>query len=127
MTSNSERSFAKENCRTVFAVLDHQCLRPHGQHLLRGPRQVLLIRQHLGFSIIDQQHIDQLQRFSQFGARTELAETLKLVNVLLINDTETKMLADEKNLPRAAQKVLAMGPQALGIKHGEYGWTIFLL
>lgn len=57
--------------------------------------------------------------------RRELAETLKLVNVLLVNDTETKMLAGESNLPRAAQKVLAMGPQALVIKHGEYGATIF--
>src|ERR1700682_2545602 len=59
------------------------------------------------------------------GAREELLETLKLVNVLLINDTEAKMLAAESNLPRAAQKVLAMGPQALVIKHGEYGATIF--
>jgi sugar/nucleoside kinase (ribokinase family) len=55
----------------------------------------------------------------------ELAATLKLVDVLLINDTETKMLAHETNLPRAAQKVMAMGPQALVIKHGEYGATIF--
>src|SRR5579871_6610152 len=55
----------------------------------------------------------------------ELAETLKLVDVLLINDTETKMLANESNLPRAAQRVLAMGPKALVIKHGEYGATIF--
>ena len=55
----------------------------------------------------------------------ELAGMLKLVNVLLINDTETKMIAREPNLPRAAQKVLAMGPQALVIKHGEYGATIF--
>ncbi len=55
----------------------------------------------------------------------ELAETLKLVNVLLINDTETKMLADDKNLPRAARKVIAMGPSALVVKHGEYGATIF--
>jgi sugar/nucleoside kinase (ribokinase family) len=55
----------------------------------------------------------------------ELAETLKLVDVLLINDTEAKMLASETNLPRAAHKVLAMGPQALVIKHGEYGATIF--
>jgi sugar/nucleoside kinase (ribokinase family) len=55
----------------------------------------------------------------------ELAETLKVVNILLINDTEAKMLAGEKNLLRAAQKVLAMGPQALVIKHGEYGATIF--
>ncbi|PYX44659.1 MAG: sugar kinase [Acidobacteria bacterium] len=55
----------------------------------------------------------------------ELAEMLKLVNVLLINDTEAKMIAHETNLPRAAQKVLALGPQALVIKHGEYGATIF--
>ena len=59
------------------------------------------------------------------GTREELLQTLKVINVLLINDTEAKMLASERNLPRAAQKVLAMGPQALVIKHGEYGATIF--
>src|ERR1700740_909215 len=59
------------------------------------------------------------------GTPRELAQMLKVVNVLLINDTETRMLAHEPNLPRAAQKVLAMGPQALVIKHGEYGATIF--
>ncbi len=59
------------------------------------------------------------------GAHQELLETLKLVNVLLINDGEAKMLAGEKSLPRAARKVLAMGPQAVVIKHGEYGATIF--
>jgi len=59
------------------------------------------------------------------GTRQELKETLKLVNVLLINDGEAKMLAGETNLPRAALKVLALGPQALVIKHGEYGATIF--
>src|ERR1700692_3177092 len=58
-------------------------------------------------------------------ARRELAETLKLVDVLLINDTEAKSLAGETTLPRAALKVLPMGPQALVIKHGEYGATIF--
>ena len=60
------------------------------------------------------------------GSRQDLGETLKLVNILLINDDEAKMLAGgEKNLLRAANKVLAMGPQALVIKHGEYGATIF--
>jgi sugar/nucleoside kinase (ribokinase family) len=59
------------------------------------------------------------------GSRPELAETLKLVDVMLINDGEAKMLAGETNLPRAAQKVLSMGPKALVIKHGEYGATIF--
>jgi sugar/nucleoside kinase (ribokinase family) len=55
----------------------------------------------------------------------ELMETLKLVNILLINDTETKMIANDRSLPRAARKVLALGPQALVVKHGEYGATIF--
>ena len=55
----------------------------------------------------------------------ELRNTLKGVNVLLINDNETKMLVGEKSLPRAARHVLALGPQALVVKHGEYGATIF--
>lgn len=59
------------------------------------------------------------------STNAELRDTLKLVNILLINDGEAKMLANESNLPRAAHKVLAMGPQALVIKHGEYGATIF--
>src|SRR5258708_5550745 len=59
------------------------------------------------------------------GANSELRETLRLVNIFLINDGEAKMLAKESSLPRAARKVLAMGPQALVIKHGEYGATIF--
>src|SRR5437016_224199 len=59
------------------------------------------------------------------GAGQELRETLKLVNILLINDGEAKMLAKESSLPRAARKVLSMGPSALVIKHGEYGATIF--
>ena len=59
------------------------------------------------------------------GSRPELVETLRLVNILLINDGEAKMLAGETSLPKAARKVLSMGPQALVIKHGEYGATIF--
>ena len=59
------------------------------------------------------------------GANQELIETLRLVNILLINDSEAKMLAKESSLPRAARKVITMGPQALVIKHGEYGATIF--
>jgi sugar/nucleoside kinase (ribokinase family) len=59
------------------------------------------------------------------GKRAELLETLKAVDVLLINDGETRVLAGEPNLPSAAQKVLAMGPKALVVKHGEYGATVF--
>ena len=55
----------------------------------------------------------------------ELLETLKRVDILLINDAEAKMLAKDASLPRAARKVLELGPKALVIKHGEYGATIF--
>jgi sugar/nucleoside kinase (ribokinase family) len=57
--------------------------------------------------------------------RQELGQTLKLIDVLLINDSETKMIACETSLPRAARKVLAIGPRALVVKHGEFGATIF--
>jgi sugar/nucleoside kinase (ribokinase family) len=59
------------------------------------------------------------------GSRQQLGEMLRVVDALLINDTEAKMLAQEFSLVRAAQKVLAMGPRALVIKHGEYGATVF--
>src|SRR4029078_9554887 len=59
------------------------------------------------------------------GANPDLRETLKRIDLMLINDGEAKMLANEPSLPRAARKVLSMGPRALVIKHGEYGATIF--
>lgn len=57
--------------------------------------------------------------------RKNLLQTLKGVDVLLINDKEAKMLAAETSVPRAAYKVLQMGPRAIVIKHGEYGATVF--
>lgn len=57
--------------------------------------------------------------------RASLEKTLRGVDVLLINDTEAKMLAGINSVARAAQKVLRMGPKALVIKHGEYGATVF--
>jgi sugar/nucleoside kinase (ribokinase family) len=59
------------------------------------------------------------------GSREKLGEMLKSIHALLINDTEAKMLAQDPALARAAQKILKMGPQALVIKHGEYGATVF--
>jgi sugar/nucleoside kinase (ribokinase family) len=59
------------------------------------------------------------------GHRQNLGAMLEVVHALLINDTEAKMLAGDPSLARAAQKILQMGPQALVIKHGEYGATVF--
>jgi sugar/nucleoside kinase (ribokinase family) len=57
--------------------------------------------------------------------RSELLETLKEVDILLINDGEAKLLSSENSLVLAAQKILTLGPKSLVIKHGEYGATIF--
>ena len=57
--------------------------------------------------------------------RDALKEVLKGLDILLINDTETRMLAGNNNLVQAARGVLDMGPRMLVVKHGEYGATAF--
>lgn len=57
--------------------------------------------------------------------RAALLEVLKGLDILLINDTEARMLAANNNLVQAARAVMAMGPSSLIIKHGEYGATLF--
>jgi sugar/nucleoside kinase (ribokinase family) len=54
-----------------------------------------------------------------------LAKVLRELDVLLINDGEVRMLAGDRNLVVAANKVLTMGPKTLIVKHGEYGATAF--
>ena len=54
-----------------------------------------------------------------------LAKVLRELDVLLINDGEARMLAGERNLVLAANKILTMGPKTLIVKHGEYGATAF--
>jgi sugar/nucleoside kinase (ribokinase family) len=57
--------------------------------------------------------------------RPALLEVLKGLDILLINDTETRVLGENKNLVQAARAVMAMGPRILVVKHGEYGATLF--
>jgi len=57
--------------------------------------------------------------------RAALLEVLKGLDILLINDTETRMLAGNSNIVQAARAVMAMGPSSLVVKHGEYGATLF--
>ncbi len=55
------------------------------------------------------------------GTPLELRETLKHVQILTINDDETRQLTGEHNLYRAAKHVFKMGPNTLIIKRGEHG------
>jgi len=57
--------------------------------------------------------------------RENLLKVLAELDVLLINDGEAKMLSGESNGLRAAEGVLALGPKALVVKHGEYGSTLY--
>ena len=57
--------------------------------------------------------------------RPALLQVLKGLDILLINATEARMLAGNNNLVQAARGVLALGPQTLIVKHGEYGATAF--
>ncbi|MBP9191209.1 MAG: sugar kinase [Ignavibacteria bacterium] len=59
------------------------------------------------------------------GAHKELLETLKLVNLLVINDSEARELSKEFNLVTAAKKIMDMGPKILIIKKGEHGALLF--
>src|SRR2546423_7615787 len=55
----------------------------------------------------------------------ELREMLKVIDVLIINDSEARELAGEANLIRAARRILSMGPRRLVVKRGEYGAAMF--
>jgi len=55
------------------------------------------------------------------GKPESLRQTLRLVDTLLINDAETRQLANEANLVQAARRILEWGPRALVIKRGEFG------
>ncbi|TCD02536.1 PfkB family carbohydrate kinase [Pedobacter psychroterrae] len=56
---------------------------------------------------------------------SDLLETIKLVDVLTINDAEARQLSGEYSLVKAAQKILTMGPKYLIIKKGEHGALLF--
>ena len=55
----------------------------------------------------------------------ELKDTLKLIDVLTINDEEARQLSGEYSLVKAARKILKMGPKFLVVKKGEHGALLF--
>ncbi len=55
----------------------------------------------------------------------DLKKVLAKVDVVLINETEAMMLTGAKNAIDAAPKVCALGPKALVIKRGEYGFVMY--
>ena len=55
------------------------------------------------------------------GSRNDLSKVLRRVEILVINDSEARLLSGEHNIVRAARAILKMGPKVVLIKRGEYG------
>lgn len=58
-------------------------------------------------------------------ALDDLLATIKMIDVLTINDAEARQLSGEYSLVKAANKILTMGPKYLIIKKGEHGALLF--
>lgn len=59
------------------------------------------------------------------GAKDDLLKVLKRVDVLIINDSEARLLTQQPNLIKAAKIISEMGPKYLIIKKGEHGALLF--
>jgi len=57
--------------------------------------------------------------------RDDLLKLLEQVHVLIINDSEARLLANEPNLIKASRMIRDLGPQSLIIKKGEHGAMLF--
>ena len=55
------------------------------------------------------------------GKFPELMKTLKLVDVLIINESEARQITNEPNLIKAAKLIIKLGPKVVIVKKGEHG------
>lgn len=58
-------------------------------------------------------------------AKADLLELLKKVDMLILNDSEAKLLTGEGNLIRAGRAILKLGPKYVIVKKGEHGALLF--
>lgn len=58
-------------------------------------------------------------------AAADLDALLKRVDLLILNDSEARLLTKETSLIRAGKKIQALGPKNVAIKKGEHGCLLF--
>ncbi|MCB0738403.1 MAG: sugar kinase, partial [Bacteroidetes bacterium] len=58
-------------------------------------------------------------------ALDDLKAVLKRIDLLIINDEETRQLSGEYSLVKGARKIMEMGPKYLVVKKGEHGALLF--
>ena len=84
------------------------------------------IQPELQFSVVEQVKNPKLvvmdtMNFWISGSLPALKKSLSVVDVLVINDSEVRELAEEPNLFKAAKMIRNLGPKILIIKKGEHG------
>lgn len=57
--------------------------------------------------------------------RRQLLDILPRIDVLLVNDSEARLLSGERSLVKAAAAIKALGPARVVIKKGEHGAILF--
>lgn len=58
-------------------------------------------------------------------ARAPLETLLARVDLLVVNDEEARQLSGERNVSRAARRILELGARSVLVKRGEYGAILF--
>jgi len=80
--------------------------------------------------------VDQLEAEQQFiildsmnfwmeNFKDDLDQVIRKVDLITINDEEARILSGEFSLPKAAEKIHAMGPRYVILKKGEHGAMLF--
>ncbi len=121
----------RETRSVALNVFEH--FNPHLPESYRKTRYVLLanIAPSLQSHVLDQM-ID-TPRFAVVDtmdlwitiAKEDLLRLLSRVDMVILNDSEAKMLTGETNLIRAAEAIRDLGPRYVAIKKGEHGCLLF--
>ncbi len=106
--------------------------RPRLPEAARDARYVFLgnIDPELQLSVLDQVKAPRFvacdtMNFWIGSKREALLRTLRRVDMLFVNDAEARELAGERNVVKAARRILALGPRAVAVKRGEHGALFF--
>ena len=121
----------RDTLATELNVLEH--FQPVVPESAQGAEYVMLgnLAPAVQLSVLDQlKHKPKLialdtMNFWMDIALEELKAVINRIDVLTINDEETRQLSGEYSLATAARKILAMGPRYLIIKKGEHGALLF--
>lgn len=120
-----------ETKATHLNVFEH--FQPNVPAHAQTPKITLCANLHpaLQASVLDQTKAQRLTMLDSMNlwiniAREELLDVMKRVDLIIINDGEVRMLANDENLIRAAQTVKSMTEvSTLVVKRGEHGVLAF--